>query len=117
MFQGEDQEWFDRIASQLMNESNPSAKPTSQKAQENLIEVVVRPCGAEGEPGDNEAFTCAGDPCTVCHEDFSEREKVVELPCCHVCVLWSSGICIHASHLVVQCPACRVFIKIVCYHG
>lgn len=84
IFQGEDQEWFDRIASQLMNESNPSTKPTSQKAQDNLIEVVVRPFGAEGEPGDNESFTCAGDPCTVCHEDFKEGEKVVELPCCHV---------------------------------
>lgn len=78
-------DWIDRIASQLLDEHRPSTKPTSKKAQDNLIEVVVRPNGAIGEPRDNEAFTCAGEPCSVCHDEFSEGEKVAELPCCHVC--------------------------------
>lgn len=78
------QEWMDRLASQLMDEHNPSTKPTSKKAQDNLIEVMVRPQGASGEPKCDEAFTCAGEPCSVCHDEFNEREKVAELPCCHV---------------------------------
>lgn len=79
------QEWMDRIASQLMDEHSPSGKPTSKKARDNLIEVTVRPQSAVGEPECDEAFTCAGEPCSVCHDDFSEGEKVAELPCCHVC--------------------------------
>jgi hypothetical protein len=79
------QEWIDRLTSQLMDEHGPTAKPTSKKARDNLTEVIVRPHGALGEPKSDEAFTCAGEPCSVCHDDFSEGEKVAELPCCHVC--------------------------------
>jgi hypothetical protein len=77
-------DWMDRIASQIMDDHNPSLKPTSKKVQDNLIQVSVRAEGAQGEPGPDEAFTCAGEPCSVCHDEFSEGEKVAELPCCHV---------------------------------
>lgn len=77
-------DWMDRLASQLMEEQTPSTKPTSKRAQDNLMEVLVRPQGSEGDPGFNESFTCAGEPCSVCHDEFCEGEKVAELPCCHV---------------------------------
>lgn len=36
-------------------------------------------------------FCCAGEPCTVCHEDFEIGTEVVQLPCRHcfheVCLL------------------------------
>lgn len=79
------QEWIDRLTSHLLDEHNPSAKPTSRRALDNLIEVIVRPQDAVGEPRTDEAFTCAGEPCSVCHDEFSVGEKVAELPCCHVC--------------------------------
>ena len=77
-------EWLDRFATQVMDSTQPAAKPTSRKVQESLPEVFVRSAGSEGEPKKDEAFACAGEPCSVCHEDFVERESVVELPCSHV---------------------------------
>ena len=79
-----DQEWLDRIATRVMNEAQPTIRPTSKKIQENLPEVLVRASNAVGEPTLDESFACADEPCSICHEDFVEKEKVVELPCSHV---------------------------------
>lgn len=87
-----DQEWLDRIATQLMDEVRPTVRATSKKIQENLPEVLVRASNAVGEPALDESFACADEPCSICHEDFVEKEKVVELPCSHVRV---SSSCMH----------------------
>jgi E3 ubiquitin-protein ligase RNF115/126 len=100
-----DQEWLDRIATQLMDEARPTVRATSKKIQENLPEVLVRPSNAVGEPAVDESFACADEPCSICHEDFVEKEKVVELPCSHA---------FHKACLVPwlkahnTCPVCRI---------
>lgn len=87
------------MLSSAFTDDQPATRPTAKSIQENIPEFLVRDKDAEGEPSIEEAFARAGDPCSVCHDDFQFKEKVVELPCSHVrvelvsryLVLWTAG--------------------------
>ena len=79
-----EQEIMDRLATHLMNEYQAPSNPTASRIISNLPMYDVRPRSAKGEPTPTEACSCAGEPCTVCHDEFVEGTKVAELPCSHV---------------------------------
>jgi hypothetical protein len=101
----DDQDSFDVIISRLMEEYRPRSLPTALTIRNNLPLYKVRPANASGEPRGDEAFATAQDPCSVCHEEFLEGNRVAELPCSH---------CFHQSCLVPwlethnTCPVCRI---------
>lgn len=84
LMDGGDQEWLDQIASRLMDEYQPSSTPTAARIRDHLPTYAVRPKSAKGEPTMAQACACAGEPCTICHDEFVEGNKVAELPCSHV---------------------------------
>ncbi|KAL4452673.1 hypothetical protein ABPG75_008335 [Micractinium tetrahymenae] len=78
-----EQEWLDRLMSQIMAEYQPASQAAAQRAVRSLPALAVRPKGARGEPGEGQAVARAGEPCSVCHDEFREGEEVLELPCSH----------------------------------
>ncbi len=123
-----EEDFISMIASRLMDEYQPRQTPTAARIREALPTYAVRPAGAKGEPAATEACCCAGEPCTVCHEEFEEGLKVAELPCSHVSltkerclipsvvspVCASSLQCFHSDCLNPwleahnTCPVCRI---------
>ena len=102
---GSEQDWLDQLMSRLMDEYQPRSIPTAFRISAQLPMYDVRAKGAEGEPAANEAFACAGEPCSICHDEFAEGARVVELPCSH---------CFHSGCLKPwlethnTCPICRI---------
>jgi len=81
---GNQQEFFDQLATRMMDEYQPSARPTAQRVRISLETLRVRNADPASEPKGGEAFACAGEPCSVCHDEFSAGVGVIELPCSHV---------------------------------
>ncbi|KAL4439039.1 hypothetical protein ABPG77_006976 [Micractinium sp. CCAP 211/92] len=78
-----EQEWLDRLMSEIMAEYQPASQAAAQRAVRSLPALAVRPKDARGEPGEGQAVARAGEPCSVCHDEFREGEEVLELPCSH----------------------------------
>ena len=78
------EELMEQIATRVMDEYVPPTHPTAARVRTALPTLCVRAADATGEPGHSEALVCAGEPCAVCHDEFCEGGKVVELPCSHV---------------------------------
>jgi Ring finger domain len=100
--------WMEQIAAQLMDQYQPTSFPTAARIVSALPTYDVRPRSSKGEPGPNESFACAGEPCSVCHDEFIEKSKVVEL-CCSHCF---HGACIKPwlkTHNT--CPVCRIELE------
>ena len=100
-----DQELLDMIASRLMDEYQPSSTPTATRIREHLPMYNVRPRMAKEEPTQVEACACAGEPCTICHDEFVEGNRVAELPCSHVsfCTNEHLGLDLFFSPTLVFC--------------
>lgn len=100
--------WMEQVAAQLMDEYQPTSFPTAARIVSALPTYNVRPRSAKGDPGPGEAFACAGEPCSVCHDEFIEKSKVVELCCSH---------CFHADCIKPwlgthnTCPVCRIELE------
>ncbi|KAI7836347.1 hypothetical protein COHA_009770 [Chlorella ohadii] len=79
----QEQEWLDQVMSRIMNEYQPPSQAAAQRAVRSLPKLTVRAKDAAGEPGEGEALARAGEPCSVCHDEYREGEEVLELPCGH----------------------------------
>eukprot|EP00878_Enallax_costatus_P035234 GHUV01039245.1.p1 GENE.GHUV01039245.1~~GHUV01039245.1.p1 ORF type:complete len:308 (+),score=69.36 GHUV01039245.1:63-986(+) len=67
------------------------------------------------------AFCTAGEPCTICHEEFQAGSEVVQLPCKHCfhevgCVGWLVTATVWCSfvHVLVHCTALTAGVSTVC---
>lgn len=62
---GGEQEWLDRMMSQIMAAYEPPNQGTAQRAVRSLPTLAVRAKDAVGEPGEGQAVARAGEPCSV----------------------------------------------------
>ena len=62
---GGEQEWLDRMMSQIMAEYEPASQAAAQRAVRSLPTLAVRAKEAAGEPGEGQAIARAGEPCSV----------------------------------------------------
>ena len=60
-----EQEWLDRLMSDIMAEYQPASQAASQRAVRSLPVLAVRPKDVAGEPGEGQAVARAGEPCSV----------------------------------------------------
>ena len=108
MMESMSEAFMEQIAAQLMEQHQPTSFPTASKIVSSLPTYKVRPRSAKGEPGPNEAFACAGESCSVCRDEFVEKNKVVELCCSH---------CFHKNCIKPwlkthnTCPVCRIELE------
>lgn len=105
---------MDQIAARLMEEYQPPSNPTAFRILSKLPTYAVRARGAQGEPNPDEACAFAGEPCTVCHDEFDEGEKVVELPCSHVS--FDAFVLYHMQHHVVVSLYLIALTLLQCFH-
>lgn len=101
------QDSLQAIMSRLMQAYQPPRQPTSRALVDSLPRLPVRPLDASSEATkscQHYASCAAGEPCSVCHENFEERLQVLELPCKH---------CFHEDCILPwlkehnTCPVCR----------
>eukprot|EP00798_Chlamydomonas_sp_ICE-L_P009813 gene9813-7702_t len=114
---------FDALLSQLMDQHCPTAQPTANQVLQDLPRVKVEasacvhgvlPHCPESAPETTDeqlassqphcCTTIAGAPCSVCHDSFEQGDIAVELPCKHYyhedCIMpWLKE---HNT-----CPVCR----------
>jgi len=96
---------MEHLRAQLFDMHEPPDRPTARRIRRLLPKLRVREGDPANEPGEGEAFACAGEPCAVCHDEFSAQTKVHELPCSHVSgYAFSLGayLLLHALPLIGQ---------------
>lgn len=85
---------MDHVVTQLMEAHQPAIMATKPDVLAALprLRVPGRAAGASAGPqadagpnaeGGHFAACEAGDPCTVCHDNYAEDDMVVQLPCKH----------------------------------
>ena len=88
-----------------MEAHQPTFLPTARSTLDSLPRRTVTASGLADKETPADARGCkAGEPCTVCHDDFVAGITVVELPCLH---------CFHEDCILPwlethnTCPVCR----------
>jgi hypothetical protein len=76
---------LEAIMARLAAASQPAVHPTAQSAVASLPRRKVP--AADADPAvlqpDEHAACKAGEPCSVCHDEFGAGEEVLQLPCLH----------------------------------
>lgn len=77
---------LEQILQRLMDQYQPQATPAASTAVAALPRLRVASAAdqASGAPPAEPVAACrAGDPCTVCHDEFEGGAEVMQLPCKH----------------------------------
>ena len=74
---------LEAIMARLAAHSQPSITPTAQSAVDSLPRRAVPPAEESAPQPDVHASCKAGEPCSVCHDEFTAGEEVLQLPCQH----------------------------------
>lgn len=103
---------LEQILQRLMDQYQPQATPAASSAIAALPRLRVASTADLADnaaPAEPVAACRAGDPCTVCHDDFEAGAEVMQLPCKHCfhqdCLLpWLDAVSLkapspHAFHL------------------